>query len=85
MGPDVAKNSGKDYRIESVTDRSQVMNSKTGLYVKRDDTTGRFRSDVLGRSPATGHLVLKPATKGGSVSPAAARAAVRTLVGSHKK
>ena len=38
----MAKNSGNNYRIGSVKNRSQVQNSKTGLFVKRNDSTGRF-------------------------------------------
>ena len=38
----MAKNTGDNYRIGSVKDRSQVQNPRTGLFTKRDDTTGRF-------------------------------------------
>lgn len=38
----MATNSGKNYRKGSVKDRSQVFNSATGNYVKRDTVTGRF-------------------------------------------
>ena len=107
----MAKNTGEDYRVGSVTSRGQVLNPKTGLYTKRDDTTGRFdgvkmtggpfkgvakepdgrKSDsigprsgkhgatVLGRSAATGRLVLEPATKTGSISLAAAKAAAENV------
>ncbi len=38
----MAKNTDQGFRIGSVRDRSQVFNSKTDQYVKRDDTSGRF-------------------------------------------
>lgn len=40
----MAKNgkSGDGHRNGAVKDRSQFQNPKTGLYVKRDDTTGRI-------------------------------------------
>lgn len=38
----MATNSGKNYRKGYVKDRSQVFNSATGNYVKRDTVTGRF-------------------------------------------
>ena len=37
----MAKNTGNGTRKGSVTNRSQVYNSKTGLFVKRDDS-GKF-------------------------------------------
>jgi hypothetical protein len=40
---------------------------------------GKSRSQVLGRSAATGMFVLKPASKGGSISLSEARKAVRTI------
>ena len=40
----MAKNTGLGYRKGSVTGREQVLNPKTGLYVKRDMETGRFMS-----------------------------------------
>lgn len=33
---------GDNSRIGAVKDRSQVINTKTGLYTKRDADTGRF-------------------------------------------
>jgi hypothetical protein len=38
----MAKNTGEGYRKGSVNDRSQVKNSKTGQWVKRDTETGEF-------------------------------------------
>lgn len=41
-GAVMAKNTGKDYRVGSVDNRSQVRNPRTQQWVKRDDETGRF-------------------------------------------
>ncbi len=38
----MAKNTNEGYRIGSVKERSQVFNSKTEQYVKRDTKTGKF-------------------------------------------
>ncbi|MEN6443348.1 MAG: hypothetical protein WC391_01645 [Methanoregula sp.] len=38
----MAKNTGKDFRIGAVDDRSQVLNPKTAQFVKRDTNTGQF-------------------------------------------
>ena len=40
----MAKNApyGDNKRVGAVKDRSQVLNSKTGLYVKRDASNGQF-------------------------------------------
>ena len=38
----VNKPYGDNRRIGAVKERSQVLNPKTGLYVKRDIKTGRF-------------------------------------------
>lgn len=38
----VNKPYGDNRRIGAVKERSQVLNPKTGLYVKRDINTGRF-------------------------------------------
>lgn len=38
----MAKNTGEDYRKGSVTDRTQVQNTQSGNWVKRDTTTGQF-------------------------------------------
>ncbi len=38
----MAKNTGQDFRRGAERDRSQVQNPKTGDWVKRDDSTGRF-------------------------------------------
>jgi hypothetical protein len=40
----MAKNTGSNTRVGAVKDRSQVYNEKTGQYVKRDATTGKFIS-----------------------------------------
>ena len=41
--------------------------------------TGKSGAQVLGRSAATGMFVLKPASRGGSVSLSDVRKAVRTI------
>ena len=38
----MAKNTGKGSRVGSVKGRSQVQNPKTGLWTKRDASTGKF-------------------------------------------
>ena len=39
----MARNTGKDFRKGAVDDRSQLdLDPKTGKFVKRDTTTGRF-------------------------------------------
>jgi hypothetical protein len=38
----MAKNTGSGSRIGSVTGRSQVVNTKTGLSTKRNDGNGQF-------------------------------------------
>lgn len=38
----MAKNTGKDYRIGQIRDRSQFENPVTGQHLKRDTTTGRI-------------------------------------------
>jgi len=40
----MAKQSGKGYRKGAVAGRSQVHNTRTGLWTKRDTETGRFTS-----------------------------------------
>jgi hypothetical protein len=40
----MAKQTRKGYRKGAVASRSQVQNTKTGLWTKRDTTTGRFTS-----------------------------------------
>ncbi len=40
----MATNTGSNYRKGSVSGRSQVQNPKTGLFVKRNDSTGKFMS-----------------------------------------
>ena len=46
----MAKNTGSNFRRGAVDNRSQVLNPKTDLYVKRDSETGRFM-DVKTSSP----------------------------------
>ena len=59
------------------------------MATRSSDTTARKsdrqESKVLGRSAATGRNVLKPATKGGSISIREANTAVKTVSGSNKK
>lgn len=38
----MATNTGKNYRIGSIDNRSQTYNPKNDTHVKRDTTTGRF-------------------------------------------
>lgn len=40
----MSKQTGRGYRKGAVTERSQVHNSRTGLWTKRDTSTGRFTS-----------------------------------------
>lgn len=40
----MGKNTGSNYRQGAVKDRSQIFNSKTNCYIKRDTTTGKFIS-----------------------------------------
>ena len=40
----MARQTGKGYRKGAVTRRSQVKNSRTGLWTKRDTETGKFTS-----------------------------------------
>ncbi len=52
------------------------------MAVRAENMSGkatRSRADVLGRSPATGRLVLKPASKDGAVSLKDAKMAVAML------
>lgn len=38
----MAKNTRKSYRQGAVKERAQVQNPRTGLWTKRDTTTGQF-------------------------------------------
>lgn len=38
----MGKNTGEGFRSGAVKDRTQILNTKTNLYVKRDTTTGKF-------------------------------------------
>ena len=40
----MARNTGHSYRKGSVSKRTQVQNSRTGLWTKRDTKTGQFTS-----------------------------------------
>lgn len=40
----MAKNTGKGYRVGAVKNQTQVKNPKTGLWTKREGTTGQFTS-----------------------------------------
>jgi hypothetical protein len=40
----MAKNTNDGHRVGAVKERSQVYNEKTGMYVKRDTSTGKFVS-----------------------------------------
>jgi hypothetical protein len=40
----MAKNTGDNHRKGAVKNRSQVFNTKTELYMKRDSKTGKFVS-----------------------------------------
>lgn len=40
----MAKQTGKSNRKGAVSNRSQLQNTRTGLWTKRDTTTGRFTS-----------------------------------------
>lgn len=40
----MAKNTGNGSRKGAILDRSQTYNDKTGQYIKRDSTTGKFIS-----------------------------------------
>jgi hypothetical protein len=51
---------------------------------KHSSSSAKSRPTVLGRSPATGRVVLKPASKGGSISIRAAQAAARDVLDSYK-
>ena len=50
----MAKNTGDGSRIGSVKDRTQVLNPKTGNYVKRDTDTGRFIDQKTDGEPFKG-------------------------------
>jgi hypothetical protein len=50
----MAKNIGQGSRIGSVKNRTQVRNSKTDRYVKRDTTTGQFINQKSDGEPFKG-------------------------------
>jgi hypothetical protein len=50
----MAKNTGRDYRVGAVRERSQVKNPETGVWTKRDDATGRFMDGKADKQPFKG-------------------------------
>ena len=50
----MAKNTGKNHRIGSVTKRTQTQNPKTGKWVKRNKTTGKFIDQKSDNKPFKG-------------------------------
>ncbi|WP_165792223.1 hypothetical protein [Desulfocucumis palustris] len=50
----MAKNTGKNYRHGAVSNRSQAYNPKSGTWVKRDSSTGRFMDVKSGGNPFKG-------------------------------
>jgi len=50
----MAKNTGNGSRIGSVRKRTQVLNTKTDSYVKRDATTGQFINQKADDKPFKG-------------------------------
>lgn len=50
----MAVNTGKSTRKGAVKKRTQVINPKTGLYVKRDSATGKFLSVKKDGTPYKG-------------------------------
>lgn len=50
----MAKNTGTDSRKGTVKKRTQTINPKTGLYVKRDATTGQLLSAKKDKKPYKG-------------------------------
>lgn len=50
----MAKNTGNGSRVGSVKDRTQVLNPKTGNFVKRDTETGQFMDQKADGKPFKG-------------------------------
>jgi len=50
----MAKNTGNNYRHGAVTRRTQTHNTKSGTWVKRDSSTGRFMDVKSGGNPFKG-------------------------------
>lgn len=50
----MATNTGMGHRTGAVRGRSQVRNTKTGTYVKRDSRTGRFMDGKSDNKPFKG-------------------------------
>ncbi len=65
--------------------RPQSLNEKSGNEKSGNEKSGKQNINVLGRSAATGRVVLKPASKAGSISVRDAAAAVRRIHEAKKK
>ena len=50
----MAKNTGQDYRLGAVRDRSQVKNPVTGVWTKRDGQSGQFMNGKADDRPFKG-------------------------------
>jgi hypothetical protein len=50
----MATNTGKGYRQGAIRDRSQVLNPRTGTYVKRNDSNGQFLDGKSNGTPFKG-------------------------------
>jgi hypothetical protein len=50
----MASNTGKGFRRGAVDKRSQVQNPKTGIFTKRDTTTGQFMDGKANGTPFKG-------------------------------
>lgn len=50
----MAKNTGNNFRIGAVVNRTQVYNPKSGSWVKRDSDTGKFIDAKADSNPFKG-------------------------------
>jgi len=50
----MASNTGRGFRRGAVRDRSQIQNPLTGVWTKRNDTTGRFTDGKTSGGPFKG-------------------------------
>lgn len=50
----MAKNTGKNFRVGPVKDRTQAFNPKTESWVKRDKESGKFIDQKSDRKPFKG-------------------------------
>ena len=50
----LAKNTGRDFRIGAIRERSQVFNPGTQVWTKRDAQTGRFVDGKADKQPFKG-------------------------------